>query len=417
MPLQDLTPELRTRLNRAERLVGWFVIIATIVLLAGFSYYMYDTAKSRGWFLTKINYATSLNDFAGFKIGDPVKIMGFPAGEITAIALNSPEKPRGVKVFFNIKEPYYNFIWYDSTLAVKSDLLKGPYLEISKGQFGVPTVSTNVAPGKIMVLNRYAVYLQYKALTNELLTASSNQDVRKSTLLIAATNQLMSTVTNHLDLYYTNAIEAGYNKAPHTEATSPADWNYCWIPASDAPTLEDRLGAVASQVELAVPNILVLTNQLAAVLSNANKAVGHLNDVLSEADPVLANVKTITGNLRDPHGSLGHWLLPPKLEAQLEDTLHSATQTLNSAHSTLDDTDTNLTKIATDLDKSLEHLADLTGSLNAQVQANSNLVSEISTTIVHTDSLVEGLKREWFLRGAFKTKKPKKGQTNAPPSR
>ena len=29
MPIQDLTPQLRTRLSRVERAVGWFVIIAT----------------------------------------------------------------------------------------------------------------------------------------------------------------------------------------------------------------------------------------------------------------------------------------------------------------------------------------------------------------------------------------------------
>jgi hypothetical protein len=35
---------------------------------------------------------------------------------------------------------------------------------------------------------------------------------------------------------------------------------------------------------------------------------------------------------------------------------------------------------------------------------NTNLITEISTTIVHTDGLVQGLKRHWLLRSAFKTK-------------
>ena len=34
MALQDLTPQLRTRLSRMERAVGWFVLFA--VLLLGF---------------------------------------------------------------------------------------------------------------------------------------------------------------------------------------------------------------------------------------------------------------------------------------------------------------------------------------------------------------------------------------------
>jgi hypothetical protein len=100
MPLQDLTPELRTRLSRVERRVGWFVILATGILLVGFAYYFYATAQSRGWFVTKINYATALNDAAGFKVGNLVKLMGFDVGEITQINLNSPELSHGLTIFF-----------------------------------------------------------------------------------------------------------------------------------------------------------------------------------------------------------------------------------------------------------------------------------------------------------------------------
>ena len=63
--------------------------------------------------------------------------------------------------------------------------------------------------------------------------------------------------------------------------------------------------------------------------------------------------------------------------------------------------------LATDLDHTLDHLSDLTSNLAWQVQINTNLVSEISTTIVHADGLIQGLKREWFLRSAFKKKKGK----------
>jgi len=36
MALQDLTPQLRTRLNRMERAVGWFVVLAAVLLILGF---------------------------------------------------------------------------------------------------------------------------------------------------------------------------------------------------------------------------------------------------------------------------------------------------------------------------------------------------------------------------------------------
>jgi hypothetical protein len=43
------------------------------------------------------------------------------------------------------------------------------------------------------------------------------------------------------------------------------------------------------------------------------------------------------------------------------------------------------------------------------VQADTNLLGGISKTIADTDDFVQGLKRHWLLRSAFKTK-----ATNAP---
>ena len=57
------------------------------------------------------------------------------------------------------------------------------------------------------------------------------------------------------------------------------------------------------------------------------------------------------------------------------------------------------------LNQSLENLANMTSNLNAQVQANTNLLQEISTAIVNADNLIQGLKRHWLLRSAFKEKK------------
>jgi hypothetical protein len=65
-------------------------------------------------------------------------------------------------------------------------------------------------------------------------------------------------------------------------------------------------------------------------------------------------------------------------------------------------TDTNLSAL-------LINLADITGSLSAQVRANSNLLDGISKTVMNADDLMQGLKRHWLLRSAFKAK-----ETNAP---
>ncbi|MGO8764444.1 MAG: hypothetical protein ACLQSR_04820, partial [Limisphaerales bacterium] len=60
MPLQDLTPQLRTRLSHMERAVGWFVFLATALLIFGFGYYLYHLADQRGWFKIKANFHTYL---------------------------------------------------------------------------------------------------------------------------------------------------------------------------------------------------------------------------------------------------------------------------------------------------------------------------------------------------------------------
>ena len=36
-----------------ERAVGWFVFLATALLLFGFGYYIYHTAERKGWFTPK----------------------------------------------------------------------------------------------------------------------------------------------------------------------------------------------------------------------------------------------------------------------------------------------------------------------------------------------------------------------------
>jgi hypothetical protein len=46
------------------------------------------------------------------------------------------------------------------------------------------------------------------------------------------------------------------------------------------------------------------------------------------------------------------------------------------------------------------------------VQANTNMLGGISKTVMDADDLVQGLKRHWLLRSAFKTK-----ATNAPPAK
>jgi hypothetical protein len=356
--------------------------------------------------VTKLNYATSLDTAEGLHLGDPITLMGFPVGEITGVEANDPSKTYGVTIFFQIRTPYWGYIWYDSKVREDSDFLGHRSLEVLKGVNGEASAFTNEF-GKLLVLDHRLAHEEYNKLLAGLKELPANKAMAEESISNEATSQLMKMIKANRDEFYTNAVHAGY-----TSGINQKMHNYYWIPPLQEPALSDRLASVATSVQLAMPAILGLTNQLSAILSNANVAVSQLQGTLSELNgtlaqtrPTLTNLTLITDNLRNPNGSLGTWLIPTNLAAQLNETLQSARDTLGSARGTLDSTDTNLTKVATDLDLTLQHLSDLTSNLAWQVSVNTNLVSEISQTIVHTDDLVQGLKREWFLRGAFKKKK------------
>src|SRR6266550_4660366 len=109
MPLQDLTPQLRTRLNKMERAVGWFVFLASALLVFGFGYYIYHTAEHKGWFKTKAQFVTYVQSSAGLKVGDPIYLMGFQVGTIKLVHPRPPGDVRHVEVRFEVLDPYFRY--------------------------------------------------------------------------------------------------------------------------------------------------------------------------------------------------------------------------------------------------------------------------------------------------------------------
>ena len=106
MAIQDLTPQLRTRLRRMEKVVGLFVIVAALTLLAGFVVYLYRTADRKGWFTPKCHYYTFVQSADGLNVGDPVLLMGFSVGEITVIDAEPPNAGFNVYLGFALKQAY-----------------------------------------------------------------------------------------------------------------------------------------------------------------------------------------------------------------------------------------------------------------------------------------------------------------------
>jgi hypothetical protein len=365
-----------------ERAVGWFVMVATGLLLFGFGYYIYKTAERKGWFKPKFEYQTSLNDGSGLKIGDPVKIMGAVAGQITDIVPNEPDAYYGITVKFTIIKPHYGYIWTDSKVSVSSDLLGNRVLQISKGTAGIPTILEDKTKNPLAMLSwKPARDARDKLLVD---TAKDNPNLghtNQSLFNWTIKTELEKLVSSQSNTFYTN-LTASY-----------------WIDPYEAPSLQDRLQKVVDEVEAGLPNILNLTNQLAGTLTSATTLTSNLNTVAINVQPAISNVTILLSELNRP-GALGDWLLPTNVNQKLDSIAGGADAAVGNLN-------TNLMT----LNLTLLHLADLTSNLNQQVQVNTNILSNISQTVVNADDLVQGLKHHWLLRSAFKNENKK---TNAP---
>ncbi|HEY6167154.1 MAG TPA: MlaD family protein [Verrucomicrobiae bacterium] len=371
MALNDLTPQLRTRLSKVERVVGIFVTVATLLLLSGFFYYLWHTAQRKGWFKTKLPYYTYVDTGVGLKVGDAVKLMGFNVGEITQIEAMPPDSPNDVIVRFVISEPHYGYIWNDSKVKIAAtDFLGGRSLEVTKGG----------TSGE----------------TNKL--AATFHDEKRGQKRVAT------------EIWDQERDGGGRPFFDRPGKFKPWDGKEAyWLEMDEAPALTERLDKIVKKAEDALPNILALTNRLQLVLDNAAGLTSNLNTTIVGAQPVVTNLQTITANIRDPKGSLGEWLIPTNVNAQLQSVLAELDQTLAIARRTVDHTDTNLMTTLLNLNLTLVNLANMTSNLHVQVEQNTNLVSSINNAIIQADTFLQGLKRHWLLRSAFKEKK-----TNAP---
>ena len=334
MGLQDLTPQLRTRLMRVEKIVGLFVGLATLVLLAGFVYYLHHTAVRKGWFIPKCQYYTFGMSGEGLNVGDPVMLMGFTVGAITEITAQPPGSYYRIYIGFAIKQPYYGYVWSDSKVKIAaSGFLGSRRLEVTAGAVGIPTVYEK--NGRIEAI-----------------------------------------------------LVDGRKVAPSAAPTGP------YVPPEEAPSVSERAEKLVGAVEQALPNILSLTNEVHTILTNTAALTARLDGLVADARPVVGNLAGITTNLRNPQGSLGEWLIPTNLHAQLSTTLGSANATVTNANA-------QILLLGASLNQTLLNLAAITSNLNLQVQSNDQILNEISSLVIQTDDLMQGLKRHWLLRGAF----------------
>jgi ABC-type transporter Mla subunit MlaD len=407
MPLQDLTPQLRTRLNRMEKTVGWFVFLATVLLLLGFGYYIYNTAKSKGWFITKVQFFTYVDSSGGLSVGDKVYMMGFPVGQITRIFAMPPHNPHNVnvRIEFKIVDPYFRYIWTGgSVVKVNAASFLGRQLEVTRGTNGYAICVTQ----PVMVFsnlddlaaNVTAQPGQWQ-LAQDVLDENSNVVFHAYDTLTESNLQVIARQFKPDDLTAYNNTEpdrgrvvASWHRHNHRYENLTSGDESVWLRASESPAVSDQLQAMLTQVQNALPGIFALTNKLGVVLDNAANATSNLNVTIAAVQPVLKNADVITAQLREPGGPL-LWALGTNGDHQMQSAL-------TNASALLADSDTNLDRITRQIGLTLDNVANITSNLDAQVQANSNMLYGISKIVTDSDDFIQGLKRHWLLRSAFK---------------
>ena len=418
MALQDLTPQLRTRLNRMERAVGWFVFLATALLLFGFGYYIYHTAERKGWFKIKAPFFTYVKSSSGLSVGDPVVLMGFPVGQITRIQPMPPRNLHNVKIEFEVLDDSFRQLWTGgSYVKVNSaDFLGKRQIEVTRGTNGYAIVVTQpvsiltVDEAKKLAIGAPGIWQLAQDLLDEKTNVIFHAYDAVETVLDESNAPLLARCTIESNSIYVfnnqvnrNRIVASWDgRYHHYKIFEPGD-DTAWLHAVETPPIADQLQAMVSQAQAALPGILSLTNKISTVLDNTANATSNLNSTIAAAQPLVTNFVAISAELREPGGPMA-WALGTNGDGQLQGML-------TNLNSLLADTDTNENTLSAGVEVTLDNIAGITSNLNAQVQANSNLLWVISKTVTDSDDFVQGLKHHWLLRSAFKVK-----ATNAPPA-
>lgn len=389
-----------------ERAVGWFVFLATALLLFGFGYYLYHTAERKGWFVIKARFHTYVKSSSGLNAGDPVYMMGFAVGEITLIHAMPPRDPHNVRIEFAIRDPYFRYIWTGGSYlkVTPAGFLNQRQLEVTRATNGyaicVTQPVTDFTNLDLLAQNVAANPGEWQ-LSQDVFDAESNIVFHAYDMLTPSNLPAIAALRPHSLYAYNNTINrnrivASWDGRFHHYKIFTPDDDTAWLKAVETPAVSDQLQEMVTQAQTALPGFLALTNKIAAVLDNSAQAASNLNLTVNEARPALANFAAISGQLREA-GGLMTWALGTNGNAQMQSSL-------TNANLLLANTDTNLAAV-------LVNLANLTSNLNAQVRANSNILSSVSKIVVDTDDFVQGLKRHWLLRSAFKTK-----DTNAFPT-
>ena len=379
MALQDLTPQLRTRLRKVEWVVVLFLLGALALGFAGLGFFIKTTGDKRGWWVRQVPYYTYLRDGSSVKVGTPVKMLGFTIGEVVQID-TAPDDPwhrsEGFNVFvrFLVRDPYHGYIFTDSKLKVSGlpiDIAGGNFLEITRSQgLGIATTapSTNASGGGVLgvLWDKYAYNLGRPEATNFIRYDPATRDDKGYFLRTEVTGDLIGELT----LLVPRIREA---------FTKPGGLGDLLFPTNLSARF-DRPGGLG---DIMIPTNL--SSALTVTLTNLNAQIGGVGSLVSNLDrsvpPLLTNLNaTLPPLLTD----LGRTL--PPLATQVNQQIQGVGPLVSNLNSTLPGT-----------------LAEVERTLGA---VRTNTLPAADGVLTNASDFVGGLRRHWLFRGAFRTNPP-----------
>ena len=377
MGLQDLTPQLRTRMGRVEWYVGLFLGTTALLMLLAFGLYLKRTAEARGWFVIEVPYFTYLPDASGLRPGSPVNLMGFKVGEVTEVtAIDLQQRmtwdylaTNGYAVFvgFRIRadgrSEFPGYVNSDATVRIAGfpvELLGGTALEVKPGTSqGVVTYGKTPEgkPGVLMAKfafgqpgpDRTNQFLKYEAVKG---SKGYFLKLDEAETLVAEAQRVVRRLENI------------------------------------ATTVDDRLPAMLSELqrtlEVTRSALPGMTSQIGQVLETARLTLPGLTNNL---DAVLVNTRDLTAQLRDT------W---PMLTNTLELTLVASRQLVTNINQAIPTLASNVNVTLT--------------NVNVILSRDTNITANTSTLVSNVNQVIT---RHWLFRSAFKHKAP----PSPPPAR
>jgi hypothetical protein len=369
MALQDLTPQLRTRLNRVEWYVGLFLGVTALLMLGAFAYFLKHTADARGWFVTEVPYYTYLGEASGLKAGTPVNMMGFRIGEVTGVEPLPVETRQSwdyyqtnnfnVFVAFKVRAPYPGYINTDSRVrlgGIPLELAGGATLEVTVGTTNGVVTWRKLESGRDAVLSEK---FAYAAPSPE----RTNQHLRYADIAPGAKGYYLQLDQGETLMAQANRILA---KLDHLSGTVDAA----------LPDLLDEVQTSLGTVRRALPGI---TNEVQQLLTSARLA---LPDLTNNLQLVLGNTRDLTAQLRDAF---------PMITNSVDQTLGATRQLASNVTAQIPLLSSNLNVTLT--------------NVNVLLTRDTNLTANTSLLLSNVNQV---LTRHWLLRSAFKTKPEKK---------